>query len=128
MEMSLRKVFRSRPKDETLQILAKKEVLLCAGNLNPSQLLELSGIGNADFLQNHAIPVVINNPAVGENLQAHPSPASASDSQVPGDIARDPNIVQALLKLYAETNGVHWQGCPSAWPTSDCQWIRRCTN
>ena len=114
MEMSLRKVFRSRPKDETLQILAKKEVLLCVGSLNP----QLSGIGNADFLQKHAIPVVINNPAVGENLQDHPITSisvEVADSQVSGDIARDPNIVN-VLKLYAETNGGPLAGMPISIP------------
>lgn len=102
-------------KDKTFQILAKKEVLLCAGSLNSPQLLEVSGIGNAELLHQHTIPVVINNPAVGENLQDHPITSisfEVANGQVSGDIARDPNVTQALLKLYAETNGGPLAGMP----------------
>jgi choline dehydrogenase-like flavoprotein len=104
-----------KSQDKTYQIEAKKEVLLCAGTLNSPQLLELSGIGNADLLQSHGIPVIINNPAVGENLQDHPLTSISfeiADGQVSSDIARDPNVVQSLLKLYAETNGGPLAGMP----------------
>jgi choline dehydrogenase-like flavoprotein len=104
-----------KSQETTYQIQAKKEVLLCAGSLNSPQLLELSGIGDADLLQSHSIPVIINNPAVGENLQDHAITSISfeiADGQVSGDIARDPNVVQSLLKLYAETNGGPLAGMP----------------
>lgn len=47
------------------------EVLLCAGAVRSPQLLELSGIGNADVLQRFGIRVMHHAPAVGENLQDH---------------------------------------------------------
>ena len=50
---------------------ASREVILCGGAINSPQLLELSGIGNADILNDHGIPVVCHLPAVGENLQDH---------------------------------------------------------
>lgn len=47
------------------------EVLLSAGAIQSPQLLQLSGIGPADLLQKHNIPVVKDLPGVGENLQDH---------------------------------------------------------
>ena len=35
-----------------------------------------------------------------------------ADGQVSGDVLRDPNMVQALLKLYAETNPGPMPGMP----------------
>lgn len=46
-------------------------VILAAGAIQSPQLLMLSGIGPADELQRHGIPVKLNRPAVGQNLQDH---------------------------------------------------------
>ncbi|CZR59352.1 related to choline dehydrogenase and related flavoproteins [Phialocephala subalpina] len=50
-------------------IYAAKEVILSAGALRSSLLLELSGVGNPDVLTPLNIPVVVDLPTVGENLQ-----------------------------------------------------------
>jgi len=50
---------------------AAREVILSAGALQSPQLLQLSGIGSAPFLQSHGISVVRDLPGVGENLQDH---------------------------------------------------------
>jgi choline dehydrogenase len=47
------------------------EVILCGGAINSPQLLLLAGIGPADHLQEHGIPVVADLPGVGSNLQDH---------------------------------------------------------
>ncbi|MGH2875448.1 MAG: choline dehydrogenase [Solirubrobacteraceae bacterium] len=47
------------------------EVLLCGGAINSPQLLQLSGVGNADELRGVGVPVVHELPAVGEQLQDH---------------------------------------------------------
>ena len=52
---------------------AEREVLLCGGVINSPQLLMLSGIGSADALKVHSIPVNADVPSVGENLQDHAS-------------------------------------------------------
>jgi choline dehydrogenase-like flavoprotein len=52
---------------------ATKEVIVCAGSVQSPQLLEISGIGNADILANAGINVKFSNPNVGENLQDHMS-------------------------------------------------------
>jgi choline dehydrogenase len=46
-------------------------IVLSGGAINSPQLLELSGIGNRDRLQDVGIPVVHHLPDVGENLQDH---------------------------------------------------------
>ncbi|CAG7962332.1 unnamed protein product [Penicillium olsonii] len=101
--------------DNSYTITAKKEVLLCGGSLNSPQVLELSGVGDAALLQSHGLPVLIDNPAVGENLQDHALTTisfEVADGQISGDIMRDPNVVQALIKLYEETNGGPLAGMP----------------
>jgi choline dehydrogenase len=47
------------------------EVILCGGSLNSPQLLQLSGVGNADELRALGVDVVNDLPSVGENLQDH---------------------------------------------------------
>ncbi|MDQ6435426.1 GMC family oxidoreductase N-terminal domain-containing protein [Mesorhizobium sp. LHD-90] len=47
------------------------ELLLSAGAIGTPQLLQLSGVGPADLLNRHGIPVVADVAGVGENLQDH---------------------------------------------------------
>lgn len=48
-----------------------KEIISCGGAINSPQLLQLSGVGNAEHLQSLGIPVVHDLPGVGEDLQDH---------------------------------------------------------
>lgn len=50
---------------------ARNEIVLAAGAFGTPQLLMLSGIGPADQLQALGIPVLLNRPGVGANLQDH---------------------------------------------------------
>ncbi|MEX0873282.1 MAG: GMC family oxidoreductase N-terminal domain-containing protein, partial [Aquisalimonadaceae bacterium] len=52
-------------------VYANREVLLSAGAIQSPQLLELSGIGNAEHLNALGVPLVHHLPGVGENLQDH---------------------------------------------------------
>jgi choline dehydrogenase len=47
------------------------EVILCGGAFNSPHLMMLAGIGPADHLAEHGIPVVVDLPGVGANLQDH---------------------------------------------------------
>lgn len=55
--------------EETLR--AEREVIVCAGAVGSPRLLLLSGIGEADALRRLRIPVVVDLPGVGRNLQDH---------------------------------------------------------
>ena len=50
---------------------ARREVVVAAGSINTPLLLQGSGIGPGQLLQNHGIDVVHESPAVGRNLQDH---------------------------------------------------------
>ena len=50
---------------------ARKGVILAAGSIGSPQLLQLSGIGPADLLQQHGINVTHALPGVGGNLHDH---------------------------------------------------------
>lgn len=52
-------------------VLARREVIVCAGAINSPKLLQLSGIGPAGLLQESGLPVLHPLPGVGENLQDH---------------------------------------------------------
>jgi choline dehydrogenase len=54
-----------------LSARASREVILSAGSINTPQILQLSGVGPGQLLQKFNIPLVIDSPAVGQNLQDH---------------------------------------------------------
>jgi len=56
---------------QELQVRASREIVLSAGALRTPQLLQLSGIGPAGLLKEHAIEVVHELKGVGENLIDH---------------------------------------------------------
>ncbi|MGQ3353916.1 MAG: GMC family oxidoreductase [Phreatobacter sp.] len=56
---------------ESVRVRCRGEVVLTAGSIGSTQILELSGIGHGDVLQRHGIPVVKEKPGVGGNLQDH---------------------------------------------------------
>lgn len=53
------------------RVRAKREVLLAGGAVNSPQLLMLSGIGDGEELRKLNIPVIVDLPDVGKNLQDH---------------------------------------------------------
>lgn len=57
--------------DELAHLTATEEVIVCAGAVNSPQLLQLSGIGPAEVLHQAGIPVTLDLPGVGANLQDH---------------------------------------------------------
>jgi len=56
----------------TREASATGEVVVACGAVKTPQLLMLSGIGPADQLRAHHIPVIVDAPAVGAGLQDHP--------------------------------------------------------
>ncbi|PHH66772.1 hypothetical protein CDD81_5904 [Ophiocordyceps australis] len=84
-------------------IIARKEVILAAGALHTPQILELSGIGDRAILDKHGVPVLIDNPNVGEHLQDHPLVSEnfeVVDGVATMDLLRDPAVLQAMIAQY----------------------------
>lgn len=50
---------------------AAREVILCGGTINSPQTLLLSGVGDAQHLSEHDIPIVAHVPAVGRHMEDH---------------------------------------------------------
>ncbi len=57
--------------EASLQAKANREVILCGGAINTPQILQLSGVGPAALLAEHGVPLVLDQPHVGEHLQDH---------------------------------------------------------
>jgi len=53
------------------KVMAGKEVVLCGGAFNSPQLLQLSGVGRTQDLEQHGIAMVHDLQGVGQNLQDH---------------------------------------------------------
>jgi choline dehydrogenase-like flavoprotein len=86
-------------------VTARKEVILAAGVFQTPKLLELSGIGNKDLLQSHGIPMIVENPNVGENLQDHLMTGisfEVNDGIFTGDglMRQEPELVQGAMQMY----------------------------
>ncbi len=62
---------RWRRGGEVRSARCRGEVILAAGSIGSVQLMLLSGIGPAQHLREHGIPVVADRPGVGANLQDH---------------------------------------------------------
>jgi choline dehydrogenase len=54
---------------ERRRVIARREVIICGGAFNSPQLLMLSGIGPRGELDRHNIPLRVDLPGVGRNLQ-----------------------------------------------------------
>lgn len=52
-------------------VYATREVIVAAGALHSAQLLQLSGFGPAGLLDQFDIPIALDLPGVGNNLQDH---------------------------------------------------------
>ncbi len=60
-----------RQNGRLVEARAKGEIVLSAGAVGSPQILQLSGVGPAEWLAGHGIPVVQDKPGVGRNLQDH---------------------------------------------------------
>ncbi len=89
-----------------IEARARAEVILAGGAVNSPQLLELSGIGAGEALSRADIPVEVELPGVGENLQDHyclPMRYRLKKGvRSVNELTRGPALVQAALQ-YAFT-------------------------
>ena len=62
---------RYRQHGRTCEARARREVILSAGAIGSPHLLQRSGIGPAEWLAAAGVPVALDRPGVGRNLQDH---------------------------------------------------------
>jgi choline dehydrogenase len=78
---------------------AEAEVVLCCGAIGSPQLLMLSGVGPAEHLHEHNIPVFADSPGVGSNLSDHPIVTAIWDAP----------RARSLLEKVGPVNLARWQ-------------------
>ena len=61
-----------RGSDESYEVSVGKEIVLSAGAIHTPQVLQLSGIGPAGWLEAAGVDVRVELPGVGANFQDHP--------------------------------------------------------
>jgi choline dehydrogenase len=94
--------YRRRGREQVAK--AKHDVILSAGALSSPQVLMLSGIGPAGQLRELGIPVEVDLPGVGENLQDHPYLTSVWNVPGGGSLA-DAESPKALLEYLLRRSG-----------------------
>ena len=65
---------RSLGDDSVFNVTARLEVVISAGTFHTPTILQRSGIGPSDFLEELGIETVIDLPGVGSNFQDHSGP------------------------------------------------------
>ncbi|MBW4629635.1 MAG: GMC family oxidoreductase N-terminal domain-containing protein [Brasilonema octagenarum HA4186-MV1] len=84
------------------QVRVNQEVILSAGAFDSPQLLLLSGIGDAKYLQGLGISVVADLPGVGQNLQDHLIVPVAQQTTQEVQPAITSNVSEAGLFFHSE--------------------------
>jgi choline dehydrogenase len=93
---------------QPVEVRANKEVILSGGSYNSPQLLQLSGIGSPDLLQQHGIAVRHALP-VGEGLQDHYAPrtvARVKDIKTINELRRGLSLWIEALKWATARRGL----------------------
>ncbi|RAH70482.1 GMC family oxidoreductase [Aspergillus aculeatinus CBS 121060] len=86
-------------------VQARREVILAAGAMRSAGILELSGVGNPQILQKHGIPVQIDLPSVGENLQDQLNTSFVVSTRSPVTGTRTVAFVSASDLFGSSTDG-----------------------
>lgn len=84
----------------TRRINANKEVILSAGVIGSPHLLMLSGIGEAEHLEQHSIAVVKDLPGVGQNLHDHVDCCLVYECMRPVTLYNDLRIDKAAVSFF----------------------------
>ena len=106
-------------------LTANKEVILSAGTFASPQILMVSGVGPASSLSQLDIPVVVDLPGVGRNMQDHifygasypvnaPTFSSLSDPVYAAEAALLYNTNQTGMYTDPTTDVIGWEKVPGA--------------
>jgi choline dehydrogenase len=84
---------------EAQEFRAERETILCGGAYNSPQLLMLSGVGPAEHLTRREIGVLLDQPAVGENLSDHAAAYGVWTTPEPESLllAREPAALEEFM-------------------------------
>ena len=85
-------------------LTARAEVIVAQGAFGSPQLLMLSGVGPADHLRAHSLPIVKDLPGVGQNLADHLDYTISHQSLRPDTVGLNPRGLMRLAKA-----GLHWR-------------------
>jgi len=75
------------------RLTATQEIVLAAGAFGTPQLLMASGVGPAEHLRRHGVPIVHDLPQVGANLQDHIDYTISARSSAPGLFGISPSVI-----------------------------------
>ncbi|KAH4044075.1 hypothetical protein HBI81_186030 [Parastagonospora nodorum] len=86
----------------TFVLNATKEVILSAGAFQSPQLLMVSGIGPREQLEAHGIPVLVDRPGVGANMEDHLDITSVFEIAIENGVGAiaDPSVNAPLIEQY----------------------------
>ncbi len=98
-------------------VTAAREVILCGGTVNSPHLLQVSGIGPADYLKSIGVPVVLDLPGVGANLSDHFAARVShrvKDEISVNELARGARLVREIGRYAATGSGALTFGVTTA--------------
>lgn len=93
---------------DNLTFSVRREVVLAAGAIGSPHILQLSGVGNAEWLRAAGIEVIHASPGVGSNLQDHFQARNIFRSRIPtlNDVFHSPSRkLLAALQYWAFRKG-----------------------
>jgi len=102
-----------------LQRAHGQEIVLAGGAINTPQLLQLSGIGNADELKEVGVTPIHHLPGVGENLQDH--------SEAGGFVRTNDEVDRPNLMFHFLPIAIHYDGTSPAGGTATRSTSARCS-
>jgi len=91
------------------QIRAKREVIIASGAFNSPQLLMLSGVGPKEHLQKFGIPLVVDLPGVGQNLQDRYEVGVISKLRRPFELLEGASFAPPVLGQPVEPAFAEWE-------------------
>jgi choline dehydrogenase len=91
----------SRERSKTIDVVARRGVIMTAGALNTPRLLQISGIGAGSDLAGIGVPVLVDRPGVGRNLRDHYGTRTVvriRNSPTVNDLVRFPHFPLQIMK------------------------------
>lgn len=108
---------------KTQELWARKEVILAGGAVDTLHLLQVSGVGPRDLLDKIKVPLVVENPYVGEHLWDHISvPYVLKLSDAADNLPESVNIDGTE---YKDTAALFYINGPFSWILHVCSNVKR---